>query len=183
MSQRTLDVVLFGEEVAIDHAPGAGGYALVGLRLAMAWVFLQAGLTKLFAPDGWSASGYLENAIPAGNPLAGVWASLAGVPLVDPLVVWGEILIGTALLLGAAVRVAAFFGGLQLFLYWLSSLQGGPLAGFPVENGYLVTNHVVYGLILFGLAAFGAGRVLGVDGVLASTGVVDERPGLRRLLG
>jgi len=59
----------------------------------MAWVFLQADLAKLFEPGGWTAAGYLASAIPEGNPF-GLWDAMAGIPLVDGLVVWGQILIG-----------------------------------------------------------------------------------------
>ena len=59
----------------------------------MAWVFLQADLAKLFESGGWTAAGYLASAIPEGNPF-GFWDAIAAMPLVDGLVVWGQILIG-----------------------------------------------------------------------------------------
>lgn len=185
MSTRTLETTLFGRQTDFEYSETWIGYALVGLRLVMGWVFLQAGLDKLLAPGGWTAAGYLENAIPEGNPFVamGLWDSLAGMPLVDPLVVWGQVLIGLALLVGGFVRFAAFCGALQMILFWMSHLEGGLLAGLPIEHGWFVSSHVVYVLLLFGLGAAGAGRILGLDKRLEDTDVVQNNRWLRLFLG
>jgi thiosulfate dehydrogenase [quinone] large subunit len=58
--------------------------------------------------------------------------------------------------------------------YWAASL--------PLAHSLVVDDHVVYALLLFGLGALGAGRLLGLDGVLEQTRL-GELPGARYLLG
>ena len=181
---RTLETELFGQSVEFDYSESWIGYSVLSLRLVMAYVFLSAGIEKLLDP-GWSASGFLVNAVPDGNPLIGVWTVLAEgwLWVIDPLNVWGQVLIGLALLFGVFVRTAAFFGALMMLMYWLASLHGGFLAGLPVQNGYVVTYHLVYAFLLFGVGAVGAGRILGVDQKLERTDVVRDTPWLRYFLG
>ena len=57
------------------------------------------------------------------------------------------------------------------------------MQGFPMPNGYFIDSSFVYMLLLFGLGAWGAGRILGVDQVLEASPIVEENPWLRYLLG
>jgi thiosulfate dehydrogenase [quinone] large subunit len=187
MSTRTLEAELFGRETRFEYSDHWIGYALLGLRVVMAWVFLQAGIAKLLDPD-WTAAGFLANAVPAGNPFGDLWVSLAGSPVVDALVLWGQILIGLALLAGAFVRLAAFFGALQMILFWAAHLEGGLMAGFPIEHGFFVSSHIVYAILLFGLGAIGAGRILGLDAYvenydLGGETLLERYPRLEYVLG
>jgi len=179
--RRMLEADLLGRETDFEYSETWIGYALLGLRVVIAWVFLQAGLDKLLQGD-WTAAGYLENAIPAGNPF-GFWDALASMPLVDPLVMWGQVLIGIALLFGVAVRFAALMGALQMILFWMSHLSGGLMAGFPIEHGWVVSSHIVYALLLFGLGAIGVGRILGVDSYIEKLEFVQNNGWLRLFLG
>jgi thiosulfate dehydrogenase [quinone] large subunit len=70
-----------------------------------------------------------------------------------------------------------------MMFYWLASLHGGLLAGLPLEHGWVVDDHLVYALILFGLGAFGAGRILGLDARLEKLSVVRNNSWLKLLLG
>lgn len=165
------------------------GYSMFGLRVVMAWVFLQAGLEKL-AEGGWtnlggfSSEGYLVHGVAEANPLKGAFLFFADYTwLIDPLVMFGQILIGLALLFGVFFRFAALMGSVMMFFFWTGGWQGGLLAGFPVEHGYFVTSELVYLLLLFGLGAWGAGRILGVDAALEELQVVRDNPWLRYLLG
>lgn len=181
-AERTLETELFGRDVSFDYSETWVGYSMLGLRLVMAWVFLQAGIDKLLEP-GWSAQGYLLNAIPESNPLPWLWPMLAEAPLIDVFNVWGPILIGIALVIGGFVRTASFFGALMMLFYWASHLQGGITAGLPIDHGFVVSSHIVYVLLLFGLGAWGAGRIVGIDARLEQTSVVRNNPWLRYLLG
>jgi len=183
-AEQTLDTELFGRSVTFDYSETWLGYSLLSLRLVMGYVFLSAGIEKVLDPE-WTAGGFLVGAVDDANPFAGIFAAMADgwLWLVDPLNVWGQVLIGIALLAGAFVRLAAFGGALMFVLYWLTQFQGGLMAGLPVENGFVVTYHLVYALIIFGIAAFGAGRILGVDAKLEETEVVRTNPWLRYLLG
>lgn len=189
MSTRTLETELFGREATFEYSERWLGYAVVSLRVVMGWTLFQGGVTKLFTyldaspENNWTAAGYLANAIPDGNPLTGVWTSMAGSPLIDGLVMWGLTLTGIGLILGALVRWNAFWGAVMMLLFWAASLHGGLLAGLPLAHGWVVDDHMVYAALLFGLGAFGAGRILGLDASLEQTAVVENNPWLRYLLG
>lgn len=193
-AERTLEAELLGRDVTFDYSETWIAYSVVLLRVVMGWVFLQAGLEKYTAnglsgiqndplDGGFSAAGYLENAVASGNPAMGLWDAMAGAAWVDPLVVWGQILVGVALLLGVLLRWAAFWGVVMMLMFWLSHLEGGILEGLPVENGWVIDSTLVYAGILFGLAAIGAGRILGLDARLEDTDVVQNNAWLRYVLG
>ncbi|MFC6731180.1 MULTISPECIES: DoxX family protein [unclassified Haladaptatus] len=148
--------------------------ALVILRVTLGWVFFYAGITKVIDPT-WTAAGYLENAVPAGNPFAFIWPTLAGLPAVDLLVQWGLTLTGLCLILGAFVRWSALWASVMMATFWASSL--------PLSHGIVVDEHIVYILSLGCLSAFGAGRIAGLDGKLEQSAVVSENRWLRYLLG
>ena len=133
--------------------------AAVSLRLVMGWLLFYSGITKVLDPE-WTASGYLLHAVPEGNPFAGVWTALAGMPLVDISFQWGLTLVGLGLMLGAFTRWNAFWGSVMMLLVWASSL--------PLEHGVVVDEHIVYIAVLVGLSAFRAGRVAGLDPYLES---------------
>ncbi len=182
-AERRLETEILGQPVSFDYSERWIGYSVLSLRILMAWVFFQAGLEKLLDPDGWSAATYLENAVVDANPLAELFAGMAGSPLIDGLVIFGQLAIGIALLLGVLVRFSAFCGALMMIMFWLSALEGGPLAGLPVEHGYVVSYTLVYAFLLFGLGAVGAGRILGLDNAIEETDLVRRNPWLRYLLG
>jgi thiosulfate dehydrogenase [quinone] large subunit len=152
------------------------GPALVLLRVLIGWHFLYAGLTKVLNP-GWSAEGFLLNAVPEGNPVPGLWTTLASdwLWLIDPLNAWGLTLVGLALIVGVAVRWSAFWGSVMMLFYWLAAL--------PLANSILIDDHVIYVAVLFGLGAFGAGRYYGVDEYLEEYSVVQNNSWLKYLLG
>ncbi|MBX0295931.1 DoxX family membrane protein [Haloarcula nitratireducens] len=186
---RRLDAELFGRETDFEYSEHWIGYAILALRVTMGWVLLQGGLTKLVTyldgnpENNWTAAGYLANAIPEGNPFMGMFAAMAGNPVIDWLNMLGLTLAGLALILGAAVRFAAFWGAVMMLFYWLAALQGGLLAGLPVAHGWVVDDHIVYAALLFGLGAIGAGRILGLDAYLEKLDVVKNNAWLRALLG
>jgi thiosulfate dehydrogenase (quinone) large subunit len=62
--------------------------------------------------------------------------------------------VGVALLLGIAMRPACIAGATMLMLMWSASL--------PPENNLFMDDHIIYALVLIGLAAVGAGRTLGL---------------------
>ncbi|WP_332897463.1 DoxX family membrane protein [Haladaptatus sp. CMSO5] len=148
--------------------------ALVVLRVTLGWVFFYGGITKVTDPT-WTAAGYLENAVPAGNPFSTLWPTLATIPAVDLLVQWGLTLTGLCLLLGAFVRWSALWASAMMAMFWASSL--------PLSNGILVDQHIIYILALGCLSAFGAGRIAGLDAKLEQSAVAAEHRWLRYLLG
>lgn len=182
----TLNSKVFGRETTFEYAEGAIGYALVGLRIVMGWVLFQGGLSKVMTlgtAEPWTAAGYLKFAIPEGNPFMGLWANFAGSPMIDFLVMWGLTLTGLGLILGALVRWNAFWGAFMMIMFWMASLTGGLAQGLPLEHGYVVDDHLVYAVLLFGLGAFGAGRIYGFDAIIEKFEFVKKAPFLKYFLG
>jgi thiosulfate dehydrogenase [quinone] large subunit len=167
MTERTTAVRLFGQETSLRYSETLVGYAVLALRLVMGWILFYAGITKLLDP-AWSAEYLLVETGATSEPLAWLWRLM--VPdwlwLVDPLNEWGETLIGLCFLLGAFVRIAAALGIVMMTLYYFAHL--------PLEWGFIIDFHIVYVLIMFGLAAFGAGRILGLDHYLERHGPLPD---------
>ncbi|MCC6934729.1 MAG: DoxX family protein [Candidatus Yanofskybacteria bacterium] len=129
---------------------------LAVLRIAMGWMFLYAGVTKLLDPE-WSAAGYLQNA----KALTGLyhWLASPGIlPVTNALNEWGLTLLGISLTLGAFVRFSAPFGALLMVLYYLA--LGFP---YPNPNAFVIDQHIIFALVLMFLAASSAGRFWGLD--------------------
>lgn len=145
------------------------------MRLVMGWIFVYSGFDKLI--NGFSASGFLVHA--TRGPLAGWFQSLGenqmALNIIDPLVVWGEILIGLALVLGVATRWAAFWGAAMMFMFYLAQL--------PPANNPFMEYRLVYILMLGVIGALGAGRILGLDALIERIPAVRRIPGVSFLLG
>ncbi|MFT4922648.1 MAG: thiosulfate dehydrogenase [quinone] large subunit [Haloarculaceae archaeon] len=176
MATNEMEADLFGQETQFTYSETWVGYALVGLRLIMGWTLFYGGITKVLDPE-WGVSGFLLHGIPEGNPFAGMWVAMANdwAWLLTPLNQWGLTLAGLALLLGVFVRWSAFWGAVMMLFYWAASL--------PLAHAIVIDDHVVYALLLFGLGAFGAGRILGLDEYLEQTEFVEKYPKLRYLMG
>jgi len=157
---------------------------VVALRLVMGGAFLGAGLGKytIFAGESFDASGYLMG---AEGPVASVFHAMAASPafiefanLVVPLT---QVLIGVALITGAFVRLAALGGAMQMSMFFLASWDvAGPLGFFNSDLVYLVA--------FLAVAAFGAGRILGLDKYIEQLDVggqalIERFPKLRYILG
>ena len=188
-TKQTLQSEILGRNVTFDYSETWVGYSLFFMRVVMGWTLFQGGVTKLVTyldadpTNNWTAAGFLANAVPAGNPLSGFFASMAGMPLIDWLNMLGLTLTGLGLLFGVLVRFSAFWGAVMMLFYWLAALQGGLFAGLPVAHGWVVDDHIVYAVLLFGLGAFGSGRILGVDSYIEGLSVVKNNERLKLFLG
>jgi uncharacterized membrane protein YphA (DoxX/SURF4 family) len=144
--------------------------ALLLLRIGIGWHFLYEGLVKLLVP-GWTAAGFLAE---ARGPLAGAFHWMAAHPAVlravDLLNVWGLVLIGLALVLGAFSRLAALSGAALLALYYIASPPFPSLGANGVAEGaYLIVNkNLVELLALLVVAAFPSRGFFGVERALGS---------------
>lgn len=126
------------------------------LRVALGWLFLYSGITKVLNPQ-WTSQGFLEGAKTFSDFFA--WFVQDGnIEWVNLLNAWGQLLIGAGLLFGAFTRLAAFAGVLLMALYYFPGLEF-PMAG----RGFLVDDHVVYAFTLLLLAGLRAGQYFGVD--------------------
>ncbi|MEO1263538.1 MAG: DoxX family membrane protein [Bacteroidota bacterium] len=140
-------------------------WSLAVLRILIGWHLLYEGVVKLWNP-GWSAGGYLMD---SQGYFAEFFYALAANPklleVIDFLNIWGLMLIGLALLLGAFTRVALVGGIALLGLYFLSH---PPLIGvkyaLPSEGSYLLVNkNLIEIAAMVVLLVFPASRAIGLD--------------------
>jgi thiosulfate dehydrogenase [quinone] large subunit len=180
------------KEGALVHTTRNLGKGLAVLRIAVGAGFLYAGLDKVmhFAGVGkaFSATGFLKGATLGAapgsvegavvNPTHDFWVSLAGNPglmgVINFLVVFGEIAIGVALILGIATRFAGVLGGLMMGLFYVAT--------WDFSHGF-VTEQFLYGIIALFVAYAAAGEAYGIDAILDRTPIVRSQPKLRYVLG
>lgn len=180
------------EEVRpVERPRGAVAFGLT--RIALGWVFLWAFLDKAFAlgfstgraEDGTidvfaKGQAWLNGGSPTEGvlryatkgPLAGFFQGLAGAAWVDWVYMLSMLLIGGALVLGVATRLAAVGGAIWLGLFYLAT------SIWPEHNPF-VDDHIVYILVLIGLAQVGAGRFLGLQERWERLGLVRRFPVLK----
>ena len=159
-----------------ESATGITRFVWPTLRVAVSFVFLWAFLDKTFAlgfatgrdpetgavdllgPAAWVSggsptSGFLEYG--TNGPLRPLFSALAGSPIVDWLFMLGMGGVGVALLLGIATRIATTAGVALMVLLRLATWQS--------ENNPVIDDHVIYALLLVGLATLPAARLWSVD--------------------
>ena len=148
------------------------------LRISMGWLFLWPFLDKLFGlgfatppekswPSGASpAYGFLTHG--TKGPLAEFYQGLAGNALVDCLYMGGLLLIGLALILGIGTRIAGYSGALMMLLIYSAML-------FPKHNPFL-DHHIIYVILLVGLAMTKSGHVFGFGKSWSETRLVQKYP-------
>jgi thiosulfate dehydrogenase [quinone] large subunit len=132
-------------------------------RLCMGWIFLWPFLDKMFglghqtpSANAWINGGNPTKGFLSGSvgPFAGIYHNIAGAGWVNWLFMVGLIAIGAALLLGIFMRLACAAGALLVLLMWSASL--------PPQNDVFMDDHIIYALLLIGLALVGAGNTLGI---------------------
>lgn len=173
----TKQAELLGNQIEFDYAESVAGYVTVAFRLITGWWFFMAGWGKLTAAEPFSAAGYLANA-PAASPLQGFFAFAANTPwlleLTNFMIPVGETLIGLGLLVGALTRLAAFFGGFLMTMFYFGNASW--------SHGYVNGDLMGFMLFLF-VGVFAAGRIMGLDSIIEDTQFVQQRPKLKYLLG
>lgn len=168
--------------VAVRPVTGrAARYTWAIARLSLGWVFLWAFLDKTFgfgfatkSGEGWldggsPTEGFLTFA--AKGPLKGFYNDLAGLAVVDWLFMIGLLGIGLALMLGTGIRIAAISGSFLLLMMYSAVLQP--------ENNPVIDDHIVYAVVLIGLALVNAGDTLGFGKWWGSRAVVRRFPILK----
>ena len=188
----TMSAKTEGETLVIQHeyTPLARRiWALV--RIGLGWIFLWAFLDKMFAlgfATGRMEDGtvdYLGDAawISGGSPTFGFlsfgtrgvfgesFESLAGQAWVDWVFMIGLLAIGLALIFGVGMWISAVSGATMLILMWLAAL-------WP-EHNPAVDDHIIYALVLVGLAAIHAGDTWGLGKWWGRTRLVERYPVLK----
>ena len=137
------------KKVTYEKAWYAVAVARVLLGLVFLWAFFDKAFGLGFATKsdtawivgGSPTSGYLDRGINPESPLFGFFNNLAGQPWVDWLFMLGLLGIGSALVLGIGLRIAAVAGTTLLVLMWASAL--------PLENNPVIDDHLVYASVLW----------------------------------
>lgn len=153
-----------------QRRPAVSGW-LAGLRVATGFVFLWAFFDKLLGlgyatpserawiNGGSPTKGFLGN-LDAG-PFASTFRSIAGDWWVDWLFMLGLLGIGTAVVLGVGLRLAAVSGTVLMALMWIAEWHPARYtsAGDATSStNPLVDYHVVYALALIVVAVTAAGN-------------------------
>lgn len=149
-------------------------------RIVIGVIFLWAGLEKAIGGAGeWTAKGFLAfgtggtlgwpfvTTVVEGtvfNPTHDFWVGLSAnagaMSVINLLVPFGQIAIGTALILGIATRFAAFMGSLMMLFFFF--------AAWDFAYG-IVNQHLTYAVVTFGLGVIGAGNYYGLDAGLGGS--------------
>lgn len=165
------------------------------LRIALGWVFLWAFLDKLlglgFATGRDAETGVVDRFgdaawINGGSPTDGFlsqglhtrwffedfYSSFAGQAWVDWIYMLSMAGIGIALILGIATRLAAVAGIAWMLMFYTAS------ALWPANNPFL-DDHLIYAIVLGGIAYVSAGRYLGLGRRWERLPIVRRNPVLR----
>ncbi|WP_435831616.1 DoxX family protein [Catellatospora methionotrophica] len=158
----------------------AARYLLAGIRIALGWIFLWAFLDKMFGLglSTTSARSWLNSGSPtrgflssSEGPFSGLFKAIAGTAAADLLFMAALLAIGTALVLGIAMRLAAAGGAVLTIMMWAAVLP-------PTTNPFM-DDHLVYAAILIVLALLGAGNTFGLGRPWTATPLVRRAPWLR----
>ncbi|WP_265109592.1 DoxX family protein [Halosolutus halophilus] len=165
------------------QAHSLSAWFVLALRMMMGIAFLNAGLDKLLAAEPFSAQGYLLYGVNEASPLIGMFTWMGTTPwfveFVNIAVPFGQVAIGLGLIVGAVVRLAAFFGAMMMGLFYF--------ANWSVEHG-MINGDFAYLLVFLAVAAFGAGRILGLDALIEryeidGVPLIEKYPRLDYVLG
>jgi thiosulfate dehydrogenase (quinone) large subunit len=150
-------------------------YLWAVVRLGMAWTFLWPFLDKLIglghqttSAQAWinggnPTKGFLSGSVGA---FSGFYQGIAGAGIVNWLFMIGLLALAISLSFGIAMRFAAAAGAVMLVLMWSASL--------PPSDDLFLDNHIIYALLLVGLALVGAGNTLGLGRRWTQTSLVQR---------
>ncbi|GAA3631992.1 hypothetical protein [Microlunatus ginsengisoli] len=139
--------------------------ALAVLRIAYGFIFLWAFFDKVFGlgfstkPEaawihgGSPTYGFLAKG--SSGPFAGFYHSIAGQSWTNVLFMLGLLAIGTALVLGIGLRIAAVAGAIMYVMMWSVAL-------LPTTNP-IIDDHILGAITLVVLAATSAGLTWGLS--------------------
>lgn len=177
---------------ATRRAPTAAQRVWAVTRMALGWVFLWAFLDKLFAlgfATGRQEGGTIDYFADGGawlnggsptygflefgtrGPFADFFQSFAGDTWANWLFMIGLAGIGLALLFGVGMRIAAATGSVLLVAMWAAAL-------WPTNNPFM-DDHIIYALVLVGLALSNAGDTWGFGRAWGDTKLVRRYPVLK----
>ena len=157
---------------------GPTEYVWALLRIGMGWIFFWAFIDKVFglgyateAGKGWidggsPTFGFLK--FGTTGPLVEFYHGIAGNAVVDWLFMLGLLGVGLPLMLGVGVRIAASTGVVMLLLMYSAVL-------LPEHNPVL-DDHIIYAVIMAGLAIANPGYDLGLGRWWGRTRLAKRHP-------
>jgi uncharacterized membrane protein YphA (DoxX/SURF4 family) len=160
------------------------------LRVVLGGGLLFAGLDKFFmwaSGTPFTSKNFLQFATGGQwlgsdpktiiNPTHSFWVSLGGnataVSVIDTLVVFGEIAIGAALIVGLATRFAGLMGAVLMALFYVAQMS---FANGPFNE------QLMYGVIAGTIAYVGAGAYA-LDTAVSKLALVQRIPVVKYALG
>ncbi len=170
--KRWIDYV-FGTELRSGKA-----WSIFFGRLALGFLFLWSAVGKIQKElsGGLATQDFLSKSV--SGPLAGIFNAMSGNLAVEYLLVYGEFLIGFALIFGIFTRVASVSGMLMMLLFTVALW---PIADTPTANP-LVDFRVIYAVMFLGFFFLRPGRFIGGDGIVQKLSFVNRRPTLKNLV-
>jgi uncharacterized membrane protein YphA (DoxX/SURF4 family) len=142
-------------------------WLFTGLRVIIGWHFLFEGISKLFNP-AWSSTSYLME---SKWFLSGFFHWLIGnsttLALVDFMNIWGLILIGTLLFIGAYTRIASIMGALLLTLYYIANPPFVESSLPTTSHFYIVNYNFIEALLLIAIATFPKDYLYGIQRLMS----------------
>lgn len=129
---------------------------LVVIRLVIGYHFLYEGIDKLISHN-WSSAPFL---LQSNWIFSGFFHFLAGnqtiLSIVDFMNIWGQILIGVALIIGLFSRIAAIFGAIMLLSYYIAIP--------PFVESFTFIDKNLFELFLFLVTIlFPTSKIIGID--------------------
>jgi thiosulfate dehydrogenase (quinone) large subunit len=183
------------DELSIPEAeivrPKAGKF-WGALRLLMGFTFLWAFLDKTFAlgfgtgrhpvtgginffgsaawiSGGSPTDGFLGFGLHTKEPFLSIYQGMVGSAFVEWAFMLSLLGIGIALMFGVVTRIAAIGGAVLMVLMYFAG-------SFLPENNPLIDDHIIYAVLLVGIAYVGAGRFLGLGNKWRKTELVGKYP-------
>ena len=162
------------------RAATAARYLLAGIRIALGFVFLWAFLDKVFgwgfattAAKSWINGGNPTKGFLSGSkgPFSGFFHTIAGTTFANVMFMAALAAIGTALILGIGMRLAAIGGAVLTVMMWAAVL--------PPTNHPILDEHLIYAAVLIVLALRGAGNTFGLGRTWTATPLVQRAPWLQ----
>lgn len=150
------------------------------VRIALGLLFLWAFFDKLFGLGnttpvamswligGSPTAGFLSHAT---GPMASFYHNLAGSMMVDWLFMLGLLGLGLSLTLGIGLHISGWLGALLMVSMW-SALQ-------PTKNNPFIDEHIIYALVLIGMARTDVGSSWSLQSWWRNTDLVKTYPFLR----
>lgn len=150
-------------------------FTLFLARLAMGASMIGIGL-RLFVGGGWGAWNAVGVVLPSTyprGPIGNILLNFWGNQIVIQLLIWALVLIGLALVLGVAVRLASYGGMFIMLLMYLAVIP---------PSSAIISQQLIYMVVFLAMVTGEAGKVMGMDSFLAP--ILEEKyPALKYFLG